>query len=174
MVALEGAWGTEYKSPCHTVPLLFCFSVFIRCYGNALTEQLPSTRNRLFLGCSLQWEHVLGEHLASHKLPLWFHYSGFQASCHNMNVTVRSGNINVTARKLNDDTKMSKPWLGTRRVRLSINISAITLFSKGRNHFHQDPSTFNIFHRSINWPNQIKCFWGIPDSKLTYSSHISR
>jgi hypothetical protein len=52
---------TEYKSLCLTVPLLFCSSVFILCHGNVLTKPLPSN-----------W------------LPLWFHYSGFQASCHNI------------------------------------------------------------------------------------------
>jgi hypothetical protein len=47
---------TEYKSPCLTVPLLFCF---IRCLGNVFAGPLPSNR-----------------------FPLWLHYSGFQASCH--------------------------------------------------------------------------------------------
>jgi hypothetical protein len=37
---------TDYKSPCLTVPLLVCFSVFILCSGDVLTEPLPS--NGLF------------------------------------------------------------------------------------------------------------------------------
>jgi hypothetical protein len=32
--------------------------------------------------CSLLRERVFGEPLASNGLPLWLHYSGFQASCH--------------------------------------------------------------------------------------------
>jgi hypothetical protein len=32
----------ENKSPCLTVPLLFRFSVFIRCHGNVINEPLPS------------------------------------------------------------------------------------------------------------------------------------
>jgi hypothetical protein len=31
----------EYKSPCLTVPLVFCFSVFIRCSGNVLPSRCP-------------------------------------------------------------------------------------------------------------------------------------
>jgi hypothetical protein len=72
---------TKYKSPCLTVPLLFCFSLFNRCRGNVLTEQLPSSG--LFSSYSLLLARVLGEPLASNWLPLWIHYSGFQASCHN-------------------------------------------------------------------------------------------
>jgi hypothetical protein len=30
-------------------------------------------------------ERVLGEPLTSNGLPLWLHYSGFQASCYNKN-----------------------------------------------------------------------------------------
>jgi hypothetical protein len=53
---------------------------------NVLTEPLP--RNGLFHVYSLQWERVFGESLASKSLPLWFQYSGFQASCYSTkNVT---------------------------------------------------------------------------------------
>jgi hypothetical protein len=45
---------TDYKSPCHTIRLLFGFSVFIRCSGNLLTEPLPS--NGLFRVYSLPQE----------------------------------------------------------------------------------------------------------------------
>jgi hypothetical protein len=45
---------------------------------NVLTEQLPS--NGLFRVYSLQRERVFGKLLANNGLPLWFHYSGFQAS----------------------------------------------------------------------------------------------
>jgi hypothetical protein len=34
---------TEYKSPCLTVPLLFCFPASNRCSGNTLTEPFPSS-----------------------------------------------------------------------------------------------------------------------------------
>jgi hypothetical protein len=46
---------TEYKSPCLTVPLLFCFSLFIRCSGNVVTEPLPSNGH---VPCLLQREHA--------------------------------------------------------------------------------------------------------------------
>jgi hypothetical protein len=65
-----------------TVPLLFCFSMFIRWHGNMLTEPLPS--NGLFRGYSLLRERMLGEPFSSNGLPLWLRYSGCQASCYNM------------------------------------------------------------------------------------------
>jgi hypothetical protein len=34
--------------------------------------------------CSLLRERTFGKPLASNGLPLWLHYSGFQASCHNI------------------------------------------------------------------------------------------
>jgi hypothetical protein len=77
---------TEYKSPCLTVPLLLCFSVFILCHGNVLTEPLPS--NGLSRVCSLQRKRAFGEPLASNGLPLWLHYSGFQASCHSILILI--------------------------------------------------------------------------------------
>jgi hypothetical protein len=40
-----------------------------------------------FRVCSLLRERVFGEPLASCGLPLWLHYSGFQASCHNIAFT---------------------------------------------------------------------------------------
>jgi hypothetical protein len=49
---------------------------------NVLTE--PLLNNGLFCVYSLQREQVFGELLASNGLPLWLHYSGFQASCHNI------------------------------------------------------------------------------------------
>jgi hypothetical protein len=55
---------TEYKSPRVTDPLLFWFSVFILCHGKVLTKPLPSN-----------------------GLRLWLHYSGFQASYHNVKLT---------------------------------------------------------------------------------------
>jgi hypothetical protein len=46
-----------------------------------LTEPLASNGFPL---CSLLRERVLGEPLANNGLPFWLHYSGFQASCHNI------------------------------------------------------------------------------------------
>jgi hypothetical protein len=69
---------TECKSPCLAVPLLFLFSVFIRCSGNVLIEPLPSN------GLSLVYSLQLGEPLAGNGLLLRPHYSGFQALCHNI------------------------------------------------------------------------------------------
>jgi hypothetical protein len=42
-----------------------------------LIELLP--KNGLFRVYSLQQERVFGEPLTSNGLPLWLHYSGFQA-----------------------------------------------------------------------------------------------
>jgi hypothetical protein len=58
-----------------------CYSVSLLPL-NVLTEPLPS--NVLFRVYSLQRKSVFDEPLASNALPLWLHYSGFQASCHIM------------------------------------------------------------------------------------------
>jgi hypothetical protein len=98
---------TEYMSPCLTLPLSFSF---IRWHGNVcfasrwlamdfrvcslLRERLLPNRCLamvLFRVCSLVQERVLGEPLVSNGLPFWLHYFGFQASCHNIVVTVQSG-----------------------------------------------------------------------------------
>jgi hypothetical protein len=42
-----------------------------------------------FRVCSLLQERVLGEPLASNGRLLWLHYSGLQASCHNMKADFR-------------------------------------------------------------------------------------
>jgi hypothetical protein len=49
-----------------------------------LTKALPINGHiRVYL---LLWESVFGEPLASNGLPPWRHYSGFQASCHRINI----------------------------------------------------------------------------------------
>jgi hypothetical protein len=67
----------EYRSPPRRVRVILL-------PPNVLTEPLPS--NELFRVYSLQQERVFGEPLASNRLPLWLHYCGFQASCHNTNM----------------------------------------------------------------------------------------
>jgi hypothetical protein len=47
-----------------------------------LTEPLPS--NGLFRSYLLLRERMFGELFPSSGLPRWLHYSGLQASCHNM------------------------------------------------------------------------------------------
>jgi hypothetical protein len=83
---------SEYKSPCLTVPLLFCFFMFNCCCGNMLTKLLPS--NRLLLSCSLQCECMFGEPSASNGLLLWLHYSSSQKTCQNIlpNLLILSNN----------------------------------------------------------------------------------
>jgi hypothetical protein len=49
----ESRTELTYSSPCLTVPLLFCFSVFIRCHGNVLTKSLSS--NSLFRDALGMW-----------------------------------------------------------------------------------------------------------------------
>jgi hypothetical protein len=69
---------TEYtsRSPCLTVPLLFCYSVAAEAYfseplaGNGLPRLFVAART----------------HVWRNGLPLWLHYSGFQASYHNIYV----------------------------------------------------------------------------------------
>jgi hypothetical protein len=83
---------TEYKSPCLKVPLLFCVRLSLR---NLLTEPLPS--NGLFRVWSLQRECVFGDPLVSNELPLWLHYSVFQASYHSIlrRWVVQRGRLNA-------------------------------------------------------------------------------
>jgi hypothetical protein len=57
-------------------------SASVRCCGKRLFGE-PLAGNGLPLSSLLQ-ERAFGEPLASNGLPLWLHYSGFQASCHNI------------------------------------------------------------------------------------------
>jgi hypothetical protein len=49
--------------------------------GTYLPNRWPAIDFRVY---SLQRESVFDQPLASNGLPLWLHYSGFQASCHNI------------------------------------------------------------------------------------------
>jgi hypothetical protein len=69
---------------CHHVLQFLCYSVFLCLFiapGTYLQNRWPAMDFRV---CSLLREHVLGRPLASNGLPLSLHYSGFQASCHNI------------------------------------------------------------------------------------------
>lgn len=56
------------------------------CHRNVLTEPLRS--KDVFRVGSLLRERVFGELLARNSFPLWLHYSGFQASCHNIHISI--------------------------------------------------------------------------------------
>jgi hypothetical protein len=68
----------QARSPSPTFPTLLCF---IRCHGNMCLASRWLLMD--FLVCLLLREGAFGEPLASNGLPLLFHYSDFQASCHN-------------------------------------------------------------------------------------------
>jgi hypothetical protein len=71
-----------------SMEIVGCLSVSVEAFvessltRNVLTE--PSPIKGLFRVYSLQRELLLVELLASNRLPLWLHYSDFQASCHNI------------------------------------------------------------------------------------------
>jgi hypothetical protein len=62
---------TEYRPLSITVHVLLCFTRF---HGNVCLASR-------WLAMALR-ERVFSEPLASNGLPLWLHYSGFQAPCH--------------------------------------------------------------------------------------------
>lgn len=89
-------------------------------------------------------------------------------------VTVRSDNIKLAVRKLNDAIRILEPWFNKWRIEININKCSTTLFSKRRSHIHHIPSPLQIFHKNINWSSQINYLGVILDSKLTYRAHINR
>jgi hypothetical protein len=75
----------EYKSTCLTVLRFFCFSVFIRCKGNIITEPLPSD---VHISCLFV---AAGTCLASRRLAMDLR-SGSTIPAFRRRVTILSSN----------------------------------------------------------------------------------
>jgi hypothetical protein len=72
---------TELTSRRTQITISYSSSVISLSWKHVLASRCLSMDFRF---CSLMRELVFGKQLASNGLPFWLHYSGFQASCHNM------------------------------------------------------------------------------------------
>jgi hypothetical protein len=91
-----------------------------------------------------------------------------------MNVTVRSGSVQLAVNKLSDVIKILEPWFEKWRIKITVNKCSTTLFSKRLNHLRYDLPLLKIFRTSIAWSNEVKYLGVILDRKLTYRSHINK
>jgi hypothetical protein len=75
--------GSESRGTRHHI-LLSDSCLVLLCTTHLYTRRLPITTDNIGYN-----GNVLTEPLVSNGLPLWFHYSGFQASCHSILIGYR-------------------------------------------------------------------------------------
>jgi hypothetical protein len=75
---------TADRTPCLTIPLLFCISVstVICCCGSNV--YLATVQQQTCIRWQRNTRNMFSQPLPSNGHLLWLYYSGFQATCHNM------------------------------------------------------------------------------------------
>jgi hypothetical protein len=89
-------------------------------------------------------------------------------------IKVRSGSVDLAVRKLNSALALLEPWLQKWRIKINIQKSTITLFSRRRSHLGGSVSPVKLFNEKIPWSKETKYLGVTLDTKITIKPHISR
>jgi hypothetical protein len=90
-----------------------------------------------------------------------------------MNISVRSGTIDIAVRTLNAAVALLEPWSRKWRIKINTQKCTITLYSRRLRHYRRSPCPVVISDENIVWTRETKCLGVTLDSKLTYRIHIS-
>jgi hypothetical protein len=88
------------------------------------------------------------------------------------NISVRSGSIDIAARKLNAAIALLEPWFRKWKIQVNTKKCTITLFSRRLRHYRGNMCPVKIFNENIAWTKETKYLGVTLDSKLTYRTHI--